>query len=248
MPSHPLFYKKGKMTPLLIIVGAGLGAGSITLDGIKALKDADTVLYDRLVHPDIIAMIPDTAEKISVGKDPYSHNCIRQEDINALIREHLTGSKRVVRLKGGDSAVFARSLEETEEADRCNAASIILPGVTSASTLSSKISKALTDRRSVSGCVFITGHMQNGECQHNWKALAELGMTIVIYMGVKNAGYIAGELIKHGMNPDTSAVIGSRLESPEEKICVTRLKDLGGVTATGEYPHPATIIIGSSIS
>lgn len=235
------------MKPQLIIVGAGLGSGSITLDGVNALKDADVVLYDRLVHPSVLSMIPEGTKKISVGKDPYSHTCIRQEDINSIIREHLVGSQKVVRLKGGDSAIFARSLEETEEADRCGAVSTILPGVTSASTLASKITKALTDRRSVSGCVFITGHMKNGECQHNWKALAELGMTIVIYMGVKNGGQIAENLMSHGMSPDTDTVIGSRLESSEEKICVTTLKNLGDVIATGEYPHPATIIIGSSI-
>ncbi|MGE4319024.1 MAG: uroporphyrinogen-III C-methyltransferase [Deferribacterales bacterium] len=231
----------------LIIIGAGLGSGSITLDGLNALRSADAVLYDRLVHEDIIKMIPDTAVKVSVGKDPYSHNCIRQEDINAIIREHIAEGEKVVRLKGGDSTLFARSLEEAEEAHRCGAVTRIIPGVTSASTLASKMTKALTDRRSVSGCVFITGHLKNGECQHNWKALAELGMTIVVYMGVKNGGYIADELMKNGMNAQTPCLVGSCLESEHEKLCVTTLSSLGGVLETGEYPHPATIIIGDSV-
>lgn len=236
------------MKPELIITGAGLGAGSITLDGLNALKNADVVLYDKLVHPEIIKMIPQETEKISVGKDPYSSKCIRQEDINSLIAAQLKESKKVVRLKGGDSAIFARSHEEAETAAKCKASCRIIPGVTSASTLSSKITKALTDRQSASGCVFITGHLKNGECTHNWKALVQLNMTIVVYMGVKKAGYIAEKLMENGMAEDTCTVIGSRLESPDEKICKTTLACLKDTVESGEYPHPATIIIGSSIS
>jgi uroporphyrin-III C-methyltransferase len=225
----------------LIIVGAGLGPDSLTMGGLEALKNADIVLYDRLVHPDIIKLIQ--CEKISVGKDPYTKHCIRQDDINSLIVQHLNEEKCVVRLKGGDSTLFARSLEEVEAADSCGALSDILPGVTSASTLVAKITKALTDRRVVSGCVFITGHSMNGDCNHNWQALAQLGMTIVIYMGVKNSGLIAENLMKHGMDGNTSVVIGSKLESPDERIKMTTLKNLEASIAEGDVTHPATIVI-----
>ena len=235
------------MKPELIIIGAGLGAESMTLEGLNALKTAEVVLFDRLVHEDTLKLIPESAVKESVGKHPYSRNCIRQDDINSVINKYLTEGRRVVRLKGGDSTLFARSLEEAEEAARCGASCRIIPGVTSASTLASKITRALTDRRSVSGCVFITGHLKDGKCEHNWKALAELGMTIVIYMGVRNGRHIADELIKNGMRPETSAVVGSRLESVDEKICVTTLACLGDVLETGEYPHPSTIIIGNPV-
>lgn len=228
----------------LIIIGAGLGAKSITLEGLEALKSADCVLYDRLLHPDILNMIPETAERISVGKDPYNRHCIRQEDINSAIAEQLKKHGRVVRLKGGDSTLFARSLEETETAEICGASARIIPGVTSASTLAAKISKALTDRRKVSGCVFITGHSKNGDCPYSFKALAELGLTIVVYMGVKNGGYIAQQLMEHGMSGSTQVVVGSKLESADEKLCITTLASLGEVLSTGEYDHPATIIIG----
>ncbi len=228
----------------LIIIGAGLGAKSITLEGLETLKSADSVLYDKLLHPAVLEMIPEDAERVSVGKDPYNKHCIRQEDINTVIAEHLQRHRRVVRLKGGDSTLFARSLEETETAEACGASSRIIPGVTSASTLAAKISKALTDRRKVSGCVFITGHSKNGDCPYSFKALAELGLTIVIYMGVKNGGYIAEQLISNGMNGSTQVVIGSKLESDDERLCITTLESLGDVLATGEYDHPATIIIG----
>jgi uroporphyrin-III C-methyltransferase len=228
----------------LIIIGAGLGAKSITLEGLEALKSADSVLYDRLLHPAVLEMIPENAERVSVGKDPYNKHCTRQEDINTVIAEQLKRHRRVVRLKGGDSTLFARSLEETETAETCGAAVRIIPGVTSASTLAAKISKALTDRRKVSGCVFITGHSKNGDCPYSFKALAELGLTIVVYMGVKNGGYIAEQLILNGMSGNTQVIIGSRLESAEERLCITTLASLGNVLATGEYDHPATIIIG----
>lgn len=231
----------------LIIIGAGLGAESITLEGARLLKTADAVLYDRLVHPDVLKLIPVGAEAVNVGKDPYKKNCVHQEDINSLIRSHLKDGRKVVRLKGGDSTLFARSMEEADTASDCGAAVRIIPGVTSASTLTAKITGALTDRRKVSGCVFITGHTKSGECGHNWAALAALNMTIVVYMGVRNAEYIAEELMKNGMSPETATVIGSCLESENEKICVTDLRSLGSVAASGEYPHPATIVIGNSI-
>jgi uroporphyrin-III C-methyltransferase len=227
----------------LLIVGAGLGAKSITLAGLEALKKADIVLYDKLVHPEIIDMVE--SEKVSVGKNPYAKHCIRQEDINGLIRKELELDKCVVRLKGGDSTLFARSLEEIEIADECGAVSEIIPGVTSASTLVSKLTKSLTDRRVVSGCVFITGHSKNGDCTHNWEALAKLGLTIVVYMGVKNSGYISEKLMSNGMDGMTPVVIGSKLESDEEKIKVTTLSSLEATVAEGDVPHPATIIIGN---
>jgi len=227
----------------LIIIGAGIGSEAISLAGAKALKKADIVLYDRLVHPDTIELIE--SEKISVGKDPYTKHCIRQGDINDLIKSELEKDKCVVRLKGGDSTLFARLLEEVDTAEACGAAVEILPGISSASALTAKITKSLTDRRTTSGCVFITGHSMNGGCNHNWAALASLGMTIVVYMGVKNSGLIAEKLIENGMDSLTPVVIGSKIGSDEEKVKVTTLGSLERCVEEFSLPHPATIVIGS---
>jgi uroporphyrin-III C-methyltransferase len=162
----------------LIIVGAGLSAGSITADGIEAVRSADVVLYDRLTDEKLLKYA--ACECINVGKQPYHSNCVKQQDINGLITEHLEMDRRVVRLKGGDSAIFARSLEEAEAARLTGAQVKIIPGVTSASSLTARIEGALTDRRHAHGVMFITGHTKTDELDtvYNWRAIASLGFTI----------------------------------------------------------------------
>jgi uroporphyrin-III C-methyltransferase len=229
----------------LIIIGAGLGPESITLQGINELKRADIVLYDRLLHPDIL-QFAEGKEIVQVGKTPYKH-CIRQDDINSLIKKYLGEDKIVARLKGGDSTVFARSIEEIEAAEEMGAEIKVIPGVTSAATLSAKMQKALTDRRTASGVIFITGHPKDGSIidTYNWPALAAVGLTIVIYMGVKNAPAISSELIKHGMSADTYVMIGEKLETAQERLFEATLKTLPDAITENSIENPATIIIGN---
>jgi len=229
----------------LVIVGAGLGADSITLQGINEIKRADVVLYDRLVNSSILSYAD--CELIEVGKTPYDKHCIRQSDINLLITEHLNAGKNVLRLKGGDSTVFARSIEELEAAEKAGAETLIVPGITSAATLSSKMFTTLTDRRDASGVAFITGHPKGGDIEntYNWKALAELKLTIVIYMGVRNSPVIAELLIRNGMSPNTPVNIGEKLETKDERLFNCSLNDLQKTIENNRISNPATIIIGS---
>ncbi|ADD66975.1 uroporphyrin-III C-methyltransferase [Denitrovibrio acetiphilus DSM 12809] len=228
----------------LIIIGAGLGPQSITLQGINELKRADIVLYDRLLHPGILDFARGK-ELVQVGKTPYKH-CIRQDEINDLIKKCLSEGKIVARLKGGDSTVFARSIEEIEAAEEMGADVMIVPGVTSAATLSAKMRAALTDRRTASGVVFITGHPKNGEIEdtYNWKALAGLGLSIVIYMGVKNAPRICRKLVEFGMSELTSVMIGEKLETEQERLFRCTLGTISETIEGNMIENPATIVIG----
>ncbi|MBB5022524.1 uroporphyrinogen-III C-methyltransferase [Desulfurispira natronophila] len=228
----------------LIIVGAGLGGQSITLAGIEAIRNAEIVLYDRLIHPNIQQHI--TCESRDVGKRPYRAHCTTQAQINAMIVAELEQGKRVVRLKGGDTSVFARTIEEVEAARSAGAHIIIIPGVTSASSLAARVQSALTDRRSVPGVVFITGHTKADtlETSYRWDALCALGFTIVVYMGVKNMPIIRQQLLTHGMAPNTSVLIGQSLETPQERVFTTTLDDVLTCISTQNISHPATIIIG----
>ncbi|MGD9808946.1 MAG: uroporphyrinogen-III C-methyltransferase [Deferribacterales bacterium] len=229
----------------LVIIGAGLGPESITLKGINELKRADIVLYDRLLHPDTLKFA-DGKEMVQVGKTPYKH-CIRQDEINVLIKKYLGEDKIVARLKGGDSTVFARSIEEIEAAEEMGAQVSIVPGVTSAATLSAKMRSALTDRRSASGVVFITGHPKNGEITetYNWQAMAALGLTIVIYMGVKNASKIAKKLIENGMEPSVKVLIGEKMDTDEERLFECSLGNIAEFISENSIENPATIVIGN---
>lgn len=228
----------------LIIVGAGLGEDSITLKGINAIKKADVILYDRLMNPRILDYA--SCELVDVGKIPYKA-CTRQSDINNIIKDRLSKDKVVVRLKGGDSTVFARSIEEISVAHALDAAVEVIPGVTSAATLSAKLQIALTDREKSSGVVFITGHTKSGELKdaYNWNALANLGLTLVVYMGIKNMSLLSGFLISEGMAESTPVLFGENLETDIERIFITTLGKAGETIIKNNIQHPATTIIGN---
>lgn len=227
-----------------IIVGAGLGAQSITLAGIEAIRGAEVVLYDRLIHSAIREHL--RCEAIDVGKRPYGAHCQTQAQNNKLIMEQLQQGKRVVRLKGGDTSVFARTVEEVEAARSVGAHVTIIPGVTSASSLVARVQSALTDRRAVPGVVFITGHTKAAtlENSYRWDALANLGFTIVVYMGVRNMPTIRHMLLEHGMASTTPVLIGQNLETEQERIFNTTLDEVVNCIADRQISHPATIIIG----
>ncbi|MDY6821132.1 MAG: uroporphyrinogen-III C-methyltransferase [Deferribacterota bacterium] len=208
----------------LYLVGSGLKADLITIRGLNILKEADVVLYDRLIDRKLLDNC--NCEKIDVGKHPYSHNR-RQSEINLLIEKYLLEDKKVVRLKGGDPSIFSRVSEEIDVAKKLGCPIEVIPGVTAASVAASKILCSLTDRQYSSGTVFITGHRckENLELLYNWKYLVELKLTIVIYMGVKNMLLIIDKLIENGLPLDTPLLIAEKLETSDEKIILTDLEN-----------------------
>lgn len=236
------------MNKKLIIVGAGVNRNSMTLAGIDALKKGEVVLYDRLIDKSLLEYA--SCECIDVGKHPYDKNCVRQKDINEIIREHLEKGRCVVRLKGGDSSVFARTAEEVETAKAAGADVEVIAGVTSASALSAKMKSALTDRRNIPGVVFITGHTKDGTLDdaYNWKALANLGLTIVVYMGVRNFGVIAAKLTENGMDAAVPVLIGENIGTEGERVMFTSLSEAERFITENSVKHPATIIIGEVVN
>jgi len=227
----------------LYLIGAGIGKGAITMRGLDALKKSDIVLYDRLIPEDIISHID--CETVDVGKTPYKHG-VRQLFINDLIMAYLNEGYNVARLKGGDTSLFARSAEEIDAAKVVGADVEIIPGVTSASTLAAALETSLTDRDLSYGVVFITGHRKTGELETslNWKALVELGLTIVVYMGIKNLPIISKNLIKNGMSGDAPVVIGENVGFDNQRILLTDLKNIENTLDRENVVPPSTVIIG----
>lgn len=237
------------MKGCLYLIGAGLQRDHITIRGLDVLKTADVVLYDRLIDCNILKEV--VGEMVDVGKLPYKHG-MKQSGINELLRKYLLENKTVVRLKGGDTAIFARSIEEIEVAKEVGAHIEVIPGVTAASVAVSKILCSLTDRQTSSGVIFMTGHKCKGDLDnlYDWQALVKLNMTIVIYMGAKNMPFIINKLLQFGLNPETPVLIAEKLESVHEKILLTRAvaakKHLANVenpvvTIVGEVLHYSTI-------
>ncbi|MDR0453419.1 MAG: uroporphyrinogen-III C-methyltransferase [Deferribacteraceae bacterium] len=225
-----------------IAVGAGVCADLITIRGVNALRDADVILYDRLADETLLENVD--AEKIFVGKTPYSHS-ITQEEINNILRERLKKGERVVRLKGGDSLIFSRVAEEIAVAKESGAQTEIVPGVTSASSAMARAGCPLTDRISASGVIFITGHCKDGEPEYNWKMMLDNGFTLAIYMGLKNINKIADNLMNNGADKNTPSLIADCVEQPDEKLISCTLESLSENSM--KCRGPAVFIVGRTL-
>ena len=194
----------GKVT----LVGAGPGdPGLLTVKGRQAILDAEVVVYDRLVGPEILALMPDSAEQIDVGKKSNCHP-VPQWRINEILLEKAQEGKRVVRLKGGDCFLFGRGGEELELLEQHNIPFEVVPGVTSALSVPAYAGIPVTHRDFTSSVHIITGHAkQNGQLNLDFEALVRHRGTLVFLMGVSRLQEITQALLAHGMAPDTPAAV-----------------------------------------
>jgi uroporphyrin-III C-methyltransferase len=224
------------------LVGAGPGDPDLmTVRGLRCLREADTVVYDRLVSDAILAEARPGAERIYVGKAP-GESCRRQEDINALLISLAREGKTVVRLKGGDPFVFGRG---AEEALACRAAGIaceVVPGISSAVSVPALAGIPVTHRGVASGFAVVTGHCL-GEDRVDWAALATVD-TLVVLMGMARLPEIAGLLRRHRPATTPAAVL-SRGTLPEERVVVGTLEDIAELAAG--LAAPATLVVGEVV-
>ena len=228
------------------IVGAGPGpADLMTLRALDRLQRAEVVVHDRLIAPEVLDLIPQSAQRVYVGKAVGNH-AVPQEGIHTLLVEHAQLGKRVVRLKGGDPFVFGRGGEEVQALQAAGIAFEVVPGVTAASGCSASAGIPLTHRDMAGSCVFLPGHLADDNATHDWAALARPGQTRVFYMGVQRLPHIAQQLIRHGLAPDTPAAIvrdGTRPTQTVIACSLTRLVEL----APAYGPQPGLLIIGETV-
>jgi len=228
------------------IVGAGPGPVDLmTLRARDRLQRAEVVMYDRLITPEVLALIPEAAERVYVGKALGNHS-VPQTGIHALLVQHACMGRRVVRLKGGDPYVFGRGGEEVQALQAAGIAFEVVPGVTAASACSAAAGIPLTHRDLAGSCVFLPGHLADDDATHDWTALAKAGQTRVFYMGLQRLPQIAHQLIAHGLAPDTPAAIVRDGARPTQTIIATGLRDLVA-RATGYGPQPGLLIIGETV-
>jgi len=228
------------------IVGAGPGpADLMTLRALDRLGRAEVVVHDRLITPEVLALIPEAAQRLYVGKALGNH-AVPQEGIHALLVQHARLGRRVVRLKGGDPYVFGRGGEEVQALQAAAIAFEVVPGVTAASGCSAAAGIPLTHRDLAASCVFLPGHLADDEATHDWQALARPGQTRVFYMGVQRLAQIAYQLIAHGLPPDTPAAIVYDGARTTQTVIATGLSDLVA-RAPGYGPRPGLLIIGETV-
>src|SRR6056297_325814 len=225
-------------------VGAGPGDPDLlTLKARKALDTADVVIHDRLVPSEILELARREATLIEAGKKGFGP-ATTQATINALIAEHAGNGARVVRLKGGDPAVFARLDEEIEAVIAAGLSYTVIPGITAASASAAAIGQSLTRRGRNSSIRLLTGHDIQGFADHDWRTLARPGEVAAIYMGKSAARFVQGRLIMHGADPGTPVTLVENATRPDQRVLATTLARLPEDLAHARLDGPALTFLG----
>ena len=235
----------GKVT----LVGAGPGdPGLLTVKGREALLKAQVVVYDRLVSPAILALMPEGAEQINVGKEASRHP-VPQDQINRILLEKALEGKNVVRLKGGDPFLFGRGGEELELLKEHGVPFEEVPGITSAIAVPAYGGIPVTHRDFTSSLHIVTGHARAGkDLDIDFEALVRTRGTLVFLMGVSSLPDICEGLLKAGMAPDTPAAIVERGTTPAQRRLDATVATLARTAAEGKVESPAISIVGQVCS
>jgi uroporphyrin-III C-methyltransferase len=229
------------------LVGAGPGDPDLlTRKAEKLIQAADIIFHDALVGAGILDLIPVAVERVGVGKRAGRHSRT-QATINDLIVAAALKGRRVVRLKGGDPSIFGRSMEEMAALTEFGVRARICPGITAASAAAASAGLSLTLRGLARKLVFVTAHAREGEALSlDWKALADPGATLAVYMGKSSAGMIAKQLIGAGLVPSTPVLAIENASLAGERIVRTRL-DLLEIAARTLGSGPALLLIGDAV-
>lgn len=226
------------------LVGTGPGDPDLlTLKARRLLHEADVVLHDRLVSPQILELARREATVIEVGKTGYGPSW-KQTDINNLIIEHARKGARVARLKSGDASIFGRLDEELDALDTAGIEWSVIPGITSASAAAASIGTSLTRRGRNSQLRFMTGRDVDGFAEHDWRSLARMGETAAIYMGLRAATFMAGRLLMHGADPATPLTVVENASRIDQRVVLTNLNDLPKDLKTAGITGPAVLFLG----
>ena len=230
------------------LIGAGPGAPDLlTFRALRLMQQADVIVYDHLVSPDILDLARRDAEKIYVGKQRQNH-ALPQESINTLLAELATAGKRVARLKGGDPFIFGRGGEEIETLMQQGINFQVVPGITAASGCASYAGIPLTHRDHAQSCTFVTGHLKDNSINLNWAQLAAPNQTIVIYMGLVGLEKICHSLIAHGSPQDLPAAIVQQGTTSNQRVITGTLTTLPDKVAGQDIKPPTLIIIGTVVT
>ncbi len=232
------------------LVGAGPGdVELLTLKALRALRNADVILYDDLVAPEILDYARREARTMLVGKSGYGPSC-RQDDINALMVQLAKSGKQVVRLKSGDPLVFGRAGEEIEACRLAGVPVRVVPGVTAAQGAAASIGVSLTHRDAARRLQYVTGHDRRGALPDdlNWGALADGSVTTVVYMPKKTLRGLLDRAVAEGLAPTTPALVVFNATRPNQTVLRGTAADLAERVDASGGQGPAILMVGEALA
>jgi len=251
VPSSLIPPKELNKSAAVYLVGTGPGDPELlTIKALRLLQQADVILYDRLVSPEILSMASTNAVMVYVGKAKGFHTRT-QTEIHHLLRQYASepSHKVIVRLKGGDPYVFGRGGEEAAYLRSCGIRVYAVPGITSAAGIGADLGIPLTHRGIANGCRFVTGHLKDGMEQ------AVIGLdsanpkeTLVVYMGLGAAKELAEKLVEYGLRSDTPVAAVERGTTSEQRIVFCALDKLEERVQKAKLESPTLIIIGDVVT
>lgn len=235
---------------MLYLVGSGPGdPGLFTVKGVRCMREADAVVYDRLAPEALLGYARPDAEKIYVGKKP-GNPTMSQGEINALLVELGRAGKTVVRLKGGDPYIFGRGGEEALTLIEAGLPFEVVPGVTSGVAAPAYAGIPVTHRNVSTSVAFVTGHEDptKGSTDVDWSKLANGADTLVLYMGVGRIGEISADLVAAGKSPDTPVACVRWGTVAEQRTVTGTLDDIAERVSEAGLKPPAIIVVGEVVA
>jgi len=231
------------------LLGAGPGDPELlTVKAVKALQAAQLVLYDHLVSPAVLELLPPQAERIYVGKESSRHT-LPQEDIIELMLRLARSGRSLLRIKGGDGYIFGRGGEEAQALAAEGIPFTVIPGLTAAQGAAASVGIPLTHRDHAASLVLATGHLRDGKgLDMDWAMLARPRQTVVLYMGVNNLPEICRQLMAHGLPGDTPAALVEKATLPDERCITGTVAELPALALRHQVRPPALIMIGGVVT
>ena len=229
------------------LVGSGPGDEYLlTRKGELLLKSCDCLVYDRLIPPELVRMIPDTAAKIYVGKAASDH-AMAQDDINQLLVDLTSKYQKIVRLKGGDPYVFGRGGEEGAVLKANNVAFEVVPGISSSIGGLAYAGIPITHRDYASSFHVLTGHFKDDSLDHDWSIVSKLEGTLVFLMSIANISYICNQLVKNGKDGKTPVAVVSKAASVDQRVYEATLETAETDLPHGQIASPALLVVGKVV-
>ena len=227
------------------LVGAGPGDPELlTLKALRALQEADVILYDKLIGPAVLDLARWDARRVDVGKRCGRH-AMSQAAINRLMLRFAQDGLHVVRLKGGDPFVFGRGGEELDALRAAGVPVEVIPGVTAACAAAAGLQAPLTHRGLARSLHFVTAHGKDERLPpHDWRALAAMGGTLAVYMGVRTLPALTRALLDAGRDPGTPAVAVENASLPGERRVAGTLASIAEAVRAAGLDGPTLVLIG----